>query len=434
MKYGPSKQYEPTPAPGGGGPAPLTTELFMKELTNIKDALQKNFDKKAEEQTKNWEDKLDAANDTIKELQDKMKVGEVTVAELTELKHKFDVQAEAFDLMQLAIKNRSMTSKGGRQGDQEDMSLKGQIVKGLLAKKDEITSEKIIGKSGKEAIQLKAVGDMTIQGNVSTGNAPITYRPGIVPTPFDQIHMRDLVSVVPSETDSYTFFRHQIGEGSIEFQKYESVQKDQFDEDLIETTINLKYLAGWMRISKAMLRNFTALQAYITKWLPEKYYRREDTKAYQVLIAGATGVPNGDIGGGMIRQIIRTIGAQKKARYNVNGVVVDGAVWANILTFTASGSGEFTMPIGVVTISPNGTLMICGIPVYVASWVGGDEAIVGDWRYFEIIQSEAMSLGFFEQDGTNVRENKITVRIEASVGFALLDPAAFAVVPLESVS
>ena len=68
------------------------------------------------------------------------------------------------------------------------------------------------------------------------------------------------------------------------------------------------------------------------------------------------------------------------------------------------------------------------------SWVGTDEAIVGDWRYFEIIQSEALSLGFFEQDGDNVKFNKVTVRIEASVGFALLDPAAFAVISLEGVS
>jgi hypothetical protein len=183
---------------------------------------------------------------------------------------------------------------------------------------------------------------------------------------------------------------------------------------LTEQTVNLNYLAGWLRISRKMLKNFAGLQSYITRWLPERYYQREDTKAYQALISAATGVQD-LTGTDMISMIIRTIGKQKKAKYNVNGIVIDGEVWAKLLTYKASTSGEFTQPIGVVTISQTGQLMICGVPVYTASWVGADEAIVGDWKNFEIIQSEGLSLQFFEQDGTNVRENKITARIEASV-------------------
>lgn len=113
---------------------------------------------------------------------------------------------------------------------------------------------------------------------------------------------------------------------------------------------------------------------------------------------------------------------------------MDGAVWAKLLTYKASTSGEFTMPIGTITISPAGQLMILGIPVYTASWVGGDEVLIGDWTSFEIVQSESLSLQFFEQDGTNVRENKITARIEASIGFAFLQPAAMSVLAIESVS
>jgi len=79
-------------------------------------------------------------------------------------------------------------------------------------------------------------------------------------------------------------------------------------------------------------------------------------------------------------------------------------------------------------VSPAGQVLICGIPVYTASWVGADKALVGDSRYFEIIQSEGLSLQFFDQDADNVTKNKVTARIEASVGFALIDPAAFAFV------
>ncbi len=427
MKYGIKKFYDAAATDNAGG---ITQEALMKELTTIKSALETNLNKKAADQEKNLDEKIDAVNAAIEVL--KTTKPEVSAQELKELKDDLNVTIKAFDQLQTRLKADRM--RGG-EGQKEDPSLGGQIAKQLTEQKDSIVSGKLVGKAmDEQGMTLKAVQDMTVIGNVSTGVVPNTYRPGIVPVPFEMVHMRNLVNVTPSETDSYHFFRHSVGEGAITFQGNENGTKAQFDEDLTEVTVNLDYLAGFLKISRKMLRNFSALQAYISRWLPEKYYQAEDTKAYQALIASATGVQDTSITGGFIQVIIRTIGKQKKAKYNVNGIVVDGEVWANILTYKASGSGEFTMPIGVVTISPTGQLLICGIPVYTASWVGGDEAIIGDWRYFEIIQSEALSLGFFEQDGTNVQQNKITVRIEASVGFAMLDPRAFVVADLANAS
>lgn len=433
MKYGIMKFYEPSAEEKA---AAITTESVMKELGNIKSALELNQTKKLAEQEKNWEEKAAAYDTTIAELKSKIEANEATTEVVAELKKNLDLTIKAFDLLQIRMKSDSMknnTNNAGGNGKSEDMTMGTQIKNALFGAKDDIKSAKIIGKSKDEQMTLKAVQDMTVIGNVNTGVVPNTYRQGIVPVPFEMVHMRNLVNVTPSETDSYHFYRHQIGEGSITFQGNENGAKSQFDEDLLEQTVNLDYLAGFLKISRKMLRNFTALQAYISRWLPEKYYEAEDTKAYQSLISQATGVQD-TTGTDMISVIIRTIGKQKKAKYNVNGIVIDGEVWARLLTYKASTSGEFTQPIGVVTISPAGQLLICGIPVYTASWVGGDEAIIGDWRFFEIIQSEALSLGFFEQDDKNVQQNKITVRIEASVGFAMLDPKGFVVAALESVS
>jgi len=427
-----NKFYDADPADkGGGAPPALTADLLMKELTTIKSALEKNFEKKAADQEKNYEEKLATVVQTIEDLK-ALDAAKATAEQLKEIKVDLDITIKAFDKLQLRIKADAMTNSNGRA---EDMSMTGQINKALANKMEEIKSGAITSKSIRDqGMTLKAVQTMTVIGNMNTGVVPNTYRSGIVPQPFENVHLRDLVNITPSETDSYHFFRHaSTGEGAITWQGNENGTKAQFDEDFVEITVNLDYLAGFLKISKKMLRNFAGLQAYLGRWLPEKYYQAEDTKGYQYLIANATGVADTS-GTDMISQIIRTIGKQKKAKYNVNGIVVDGEVWARILTYKATTSGEFTQPIGVVNIRPDGTLMICGIPVYTASWVGGDEAIVGDWRYFEIIQSEGLQLGFFEQDGTNVQQNLITVRIEASVGFAMLDPKAFAVLSLESVS
>jgi HK97 family phage major capsid protein len=332
--------------------------------------------------------------------------------------------------LQLRIKADANVSRGG--GQREDMSLGGQIAKAFGGFRDKVIKGTISKGENEATLEMKVLTDMSVVNSISTGVVPNTYRSGIVPLPFEMVHLRNIVNVTPSETDSYHFYRHTGGDGAIDWQVQELATKQQIDEDFAESTVNLDYLAGWLRISRKMLRNFSGLQAYITRWLPERYYQREDNKGWQAILAQATGqtVVSSDF----MTSIIRTIGAQRKARYDVNGIVVDGSVWANMLTYKAVTSGEFTIPQGTVTISPTGQMLICGIPVYVASWVGGDTAVVADWKNFEIIQSEALSLQFFEQDGTNVRENKITARIEASIGFAMLNPAAFSVLSLASVS
>lgn len=425
MKYGITKQYVATGNEGGG----VEAEVILKELGTMKAAFEKNLNEKAEKQEKNLDEKLEAVNKTIEEM--KAVKPEVTADELKAIKTDLDITIKAFDKLQDRVKANSM--KTGYKG--EDDSFIAKLEAGVLELKDNIHGDQI--KSGKfiTKIQLKAVGDMTVVNSVSTGVVPNTYRNGYVTPPFEMVHMRDIVTVVPSETDSYHFYRFTIGEGTIEFQTNENTQKAQIDDDMVEQTVNLNYLAGWMRISKKMLRNFKALQATLSKWLPEKYYRREDTKAYQALISAATGVQyTGVAGESILAVIIKTIGKQKELGYNVNGIVVDGTAWATMLTFQASTSGIYTNPLNIVNVTANGMITVLGIPIYTATWVGGSEAIVGDWRYFEIVQSEGLSLQFFDQDADNVTYNKITARIEASVGFAVLDPAAFVVVSLDSVS
>lgn len=428
MKYGIRKFYDAAPAEPG---AALTADVLMKELNTIKGALEKNQKETAEKQEKNWQEKLDAANTALTELKALNESKDKDNAEkLKAIQTDLDITIKAFDKLQLRMKADANTSFGG--GQKEDTSLGGQIFKSFGGFRDKVIKGTISKGENEATLTLKALTDMSVVNSISTGVVPNTYRNGIVPLPFEMVHLRDIVNVTPSETDSYHFYRHTGGDGQIDWQVQELATKQQIDEDFAETTVNLDYLAGWLRISRKMLRNFKGLQAYITRWLPERYYQREDNKGWQAILAQATGVTV--VSSDFMTSIIRTIGAQRKARYDVNGIVVDGSVWANMLTYKGVTSGEFTIPQGTVTISPTGQMLICGIPVYVASWVGGDTAIVADWKNFEIIQSEGLSLQFFEQDGTNVRENKITVRIEASIGFAMLNPAAFSVLNLASVS
>lgn len=395
-----------------------TKETIMNELNNIKSALETSLTEKANASAKNVEDKFSEVNKAIEQL--KSMKPDVNAEEFKAVKDNLDTTIKALDIVQERMKP---VVKSAAPQSWNDL-----VVKAMTENKSSIQSVQ----NTTQKFQVKTVGDITTATNL-TGNIPYTYRPGLVPLPFENIHARNLFTVTPSETDSYHFYRHSLGEGAINWQGGENTAKQQIDEDLTEVTVNLDYLAGYLKVSRKMLRNFSALQSYLGRWLPERYYQAEDTKAWISLVGQATGATNTS-GTDMISNIIRTIGAQKQARYNPNAIIIDGNVWAKILTYKASTSGEFTQPIGVVNILPTGQMTICGIPVYTATWVGGNEAIILDTRYFEIIQSEGLSLQFFEQDSDNVTKNKITARIEASVGFAVLDTAAISVLALESVS
>ncbi len=54
--------------------------------------------------------------------------------------------------------------------------------------------------------------------------------------------------------------------------------------------------------------------------------------------------------------------------------------------------------------------------------------IVGDWQNgAQLLIQEGMRIEFFEQDSTNVRENKITVRIEETIAFPVYGNTFFIV-------
>lgn len=178
--------------------------------------------------------------------------------EVKKWKDRYDILEKDFDKLQLLVKEVKMSGPANKNANPFMESLAA----GIAELKNNLTNDGIKGKSFTTDIQLKAVGDMTIAANL-TGAIPNTYRSEIVPVPFEMVHFRSLVNVTPSETDSYHFYRHSIGEGSIEFQNQELETKAQFDEDLTEVTVNLNYLAGWLRISRKMLRNFKGLQGYL---------------------------------------------------------------------------------------------------------------------------------------------------------------------------
>lgn len=300
------------------------------------------------------------------------------------------------------------------------------LASAILEKTDEV--EKFIRKDTKSLIiELKDVGDVTTSNVTGGTRYGQIMAPGIIEQPKRKVHVRDLVPVgAAGPGNTYTFMRENgDGEGAIA-PTAETSTKPQIDVDLIEATVNFETIAGWLRISRKAMRNIPGMISFLQSRLPEKLLRIED----QQLLYGDGNTPNikgititgnhtdadMDYGQLAIRLIDAIAQLEDEEEREATGVLVRPRDYYNFFKNQASGSGEFDLPKNFVFTGNQ--LYISGVPVFASTALTYGDYIVGDWRMgAQLLVQEGMRLEFFEQDGTNVRENKVTVRIEETVAF-----------------
>lgn len=272
--------------------------------------------------------------------------------------------------------------------------------------------------------KIKAAGTMTAANNL-TGAVMATYATQPAVRARRKLHIRDLISVIPSATGLWKFYRQNIpaGEGSFDFQTTHGAVKSQLDYDYTEVTVTVDYLAGFSRIAKQMLTDLPFLNSWVSNELVEDYMREEDLRFFGSIYSAATGntTTSSTV---TVEKIIDVIANVEDRDYDVNGIVVTNQVWAKILK---TKPNDYSIP-GGVTITPNGEVAVVGVPVYktLATNIGNDRVLLGDWTKAAIIQTEGLNVNMYEQDSDNVQRNLITIKAEARVALAMLRPDAFA--------
>lgn len=269
--------------------------------------------------------------------------------------------------------------------------------------------------------EMKAAGTMTAAANLA-GNVVATYDLTPQVRGRRRINIRDLIPVINSSTGSWKFYRQRVpvGEGSFGFQTSHGTTKNQLDYDLDEETITVDYLAGFAVLAKQMMQDLPFLQNYVANELVEDYKRTESAQFFGLLTAGATG-SNTTGSSVLAEKYIDWIASLMGNDWYPNAIVTDHTNWATILK---TKPNDYNVP-GGITISSDGTVMFCGLPLIAQNNIGAGHTLIGDFSKAAIIQAEGLSADFFEQDGTNVRQNIITARVEARVALAILRPDAF---------
>lgn len=286
------------------------------------------------------------------------------------------------------------------------------------------------------AIELKAVGDMSTANVTGGSRYGQIFDSNIRQNPNRKVHMSQVLrggSIGAGNT--YTFMRENgNGKGAIA-PVAEGALKSQFDLDLVEATVNVETIAGWLRVTRKAMNNIPGFVSFLQARLPEKFQRALDA---QILYGNGT-TPNlkGILTTGnfvastavasqkLIEKLIDDVATLEDTyERDATGILLRPVDYYGFFKNKASGSGEYDLPEGVTFV--NGQLFLFGIPVYASTAITAPDYVVGDFDMgAQLLTQEGMRIEFFEQDGTNVRENKVTVRIEGNYALPVYGPDFF---------
>ena len=376
------------------------------------------FELKGAEQVKNFDEKIAAMEETLEA------VKTAKDGEIDKLKTDLAITIKAVDVVQTRVK----TDRINTNNQTEQKSFVSLLSEGINDAKDAF-AEMSAKKSGSVSFQLKAVADMTFANNFSTADVSVAYlRPGIIELPKRKLHIRELLSGgAMGNKSTFDFVKEVAGEGTITTAA-EGALKAQIDLNLEEASVRAEWIAGWLRISRNMLDDVTGMTTFLQSRLPELLLRAEDQQILNgngtspnlsgILDAGnftqATGTSVVDV-----EQLVQAIAQLESYDREANGILLNPADWYNIWLTKASGSGEYDLPNNLVTKVGN-QMFIAGVPVFRSTACAVDKFIVGDWAMgANFISREPMRVEFFYEDGTNVRENKVTVRVEERVALPI---------------
>lgn len=346
------------------------------------------------------------------------------------LEEKHNGLQNGFDALQIRIKqdNRVQLTPLG-----ETKSFGEMLTEGIREQKDALANFK---KGDNVSFQMKAVADMTFPVNFSTARTSVAYvRPGIIELPKRKLHIRELLTKGGMGAKStFDFVKEVTGDylgapsGSGPASVAEAALKPQFDLKLVEASVKAEWNAGWLRISRNMLDDVEGMSTFLNSRLPELLLRSEDNlllsgTGVSPQISGITTAGNFTAPTGSatidVEQLVEAVAQLEGYDREANGILINPRNWYNIWLTKAATSGEYDLPGQMITKIGN-SMFIAGIPVFRSTAIATDKFIVGDWSMgANLILREAPRVEFFYEDGINVRENMVTVRVEERIAFPI---------------
>jgi HK97 family phage major capsid protein len=347
-----------------------------------------------------------------------VKANEIVKSEVSEMATKLNERLDAIEVSNkkaFSAKKR-MTFKGALNEAFENGAIDG------LAK----------GNSRSASFEIKA--DMTVAADFTGEVIPADRVPGYKFDPTRPTHIRQLLAQGSTQSDVVRFVK-ESGYTNGAAAKAEGATLGQSDFDMTAADANVRKIGTYFRISEEMLLDTPQLTSYLSARAPEKLLEVEDTQILSGngtapnisgIITDATAFAAGDLADSVDEAndfdvIVAALNQLAGANYNADTILLNPSDFHKILLLKDSQNNYLKDQVY------NGLQPVfMGVKVVLNTAIPAGDFLIGNFGVgTQLWVRDGVNVEFFREDGTNVRDGFVTVRVSERIALTNYLPNAF---------
>ena len=343
-----------------------------------------------------------------------VKASEIVKSEVAEITTKFN---ERFDAFEVANKKQF--------NSQKQVSFKSAL-------KDALENGAIDGlkKGHSQSARFEIKADMTV-GADFTGEVIAADRvPGYKFDPTRPVHIRQLLSIGSTQSDVVRYVKESGYTNSAAITA-EGATFAQSDFDMTAVNANVKKIGTYFRISEEMLADTPQLTSYLSARAPEKLLEVEDANILTGndlggIINSAPAFAAGDYAdtveaANQFDVIVASLNQLALLNYNADTILLNPTDFHKILLLKDTTNNYLKDQVygGL-------TPVFMGVRVVLNSAITAGDFLIGNFSVgTQLWVRQGVNVEFFREDGTNVRDGFVTVRVSERIALTNYLPNAF---------
>ena len=347
-----------------------------------------------------------------------VKANEIVKSEVSEMATKLNERLDAIEVAnkkQFSAKKR-MTFKGAL-----NEAFEGGAIDSLAK-----------GNSRSASFEIKA--DMTVGADFTGEVIPADRVPGYKFDPTRPTHIRQLLAQGSTQSDVVRFVK-ESGYSNGAAATAEGTTLTQSDFDMTAADANVRKIGTYFRISEEMLADTPQLTSYLSARAPEKLLEVEDTQILSGngsapnlsgIITDATAFAAGDLADSVdnaneFDAIVAALNQLAGANYNADTILLNPSDFHKILLLKDSQNNYLKDQV-YSGLQP----VFMGVKVVLNTAIAAGSFLIGNFGVgTQLWVRDGINVEFFREDGTNVRDGFVTVRVSERVALTNYLPNAF---------
>ena len=380
-----------------------------EELKGQIDGISKSIDAKIEKSNS------DVVNNVVE------KANEIVKSGVSEMATKLN---ERLDAMEVANKKQFNSQKKVTFKSALKEALDNGAVEGIAK-----------GNSRSASFELKA--DMTIGADFTGEVIPADRVPGYKFDPTRPVHVRQLLATGSTQSDVVRYVK-ESGYSNGAAATAEGATLGQSDFDMTAADANVRKIGTYFRISEEMLADTPQLTSYLSARAPEKLLEVEDAQILNGSGSGAnlsgiiTDAADFDVSSnGAFYQsvesanefdvIVAALNQLSLLNYNADCIMLNPTDFNKILLLKDS-TNKYLKDQVYNGLQPS----FSGVKVIQNTAIAAGTFLIGNFGIgTQLWVRQGVNVEFFREDGTNVRDGFVTVRVSERVALTNYLPNAF---------